>query len=203
MGSLFDLILRGKNIIEFLDRNQHLDLNIAYAFELPLHLGCRFSDEKSVEGLLAAGANPELFCGYGHNALQCIADADDLSTKVLSWLTRGYKQRGELAKYINSPDQSQGRRVTHYVARSRSQRPEVVYALNETGADWTLKDHEGNTPFELAAKNDHWIIASLLATSQWDMSDEAIKGVAVNVNSISACVWSKVSSQNVSGKSAH
>ena len=55
--------------MDFLDRNPHLDLNIVYASKLPLYLGCMYTNEKTVECLIAAGANLELFCGFGRNAL--------------------------------------------------------------------------------------------------------------------------------------
>ena len=191
-----------ERVVEFLDRNPHLDLNIApatYAFELPLHLGCKYTNGKTVERLLAAGADPELFCGFGRNALQCTADADLLDFDVMSWLTKDYKQRKERERYINSYDQSQDRRVTHYVAGSPNQRLEGVDALWNAGADWTLKDQKGNTPFEWAAENGHWIIASYIANLQWDIRDDEL---TTNAN-FPACRWTQINVQNVSGKSAY
>ena len=119
---------------------------------------------------------------------------------MLSWLTRVYKQREEAEKYINSPDQNQDRRATHYVAGSPHQRLDGVSALVDAGADWTLKDQTGNTPFELAAKKSHWIMTSKLAMIQWNEGDGT---TASNVNFISVFKWTHFKVQNVSGKSAH
>ena len=186
--------------MKFLDRNPHLDLNIVpvahgLSLELPLHLGCHFTNEKIVERLLAAGANPESFCGYGRNALQCTAHMDRLDSDVVSWLTRGYEQ-SKREQYINSPDQSQGRRVTHYVARSPNETLEGIIDL--TGTDWTLKDEKGMTPFEWAAKNGHWIIVSYIAMLQWFRVRERL----TNDLNLRYCRWKQVNVQNVSGKSS-
>lgn len=191
-------------IEKFLDSNPNLDLNIApevfatFPSELPLHLACRQGNEKSVERLLAAGANPESFCGHGCNALQCTAQAESLDEKVLMWLTKRY-ERSEKAKYINLPDQSQDRRATHYAAEGPNQRLEGAMALMIARADWTLKDKKGNTPFEWAAKHDNWIFASYLANSWWNIGDGDIKTDA----NYPGCHWKRVSVQNVSGKSAY
>ena len=150
--------------------------------------------------LLDAGANEESFCGDGRNALQCAAHAGSLSTDVLSWLTKDYKQREDIAKYINLPDQSQGRRAAHYVAGSPLQEIKGVNVLEDAGTDWTLKDQAGNTPFEWAAKRRRWIMTSRLAMIQWKTGDLT---KSVDVDFVPGCDWTHVSVQNVSGKSAH
>ena len=147
-----------------------------------------------MERLLAAGADPESFCSYGRNALQCAADTDSLNKDVLGWLTSGYTQKKEKEKYINLPDQNKDRRATHYVAGSPNQRLEGAIALDTAGADWTLVDRRRNTPFEWAARHGHWIITSYLARMQWGVRDGKMKTEA----DFSVCRWTQVNVQNVS-----
>ena len=152
-----------------------------------------------MERLLAASADPESFCGYGRNALQCAADGEFLDMDVLGWLTSGYTQREEKEKYINLPDQYKDRRATHYVAGSPNQRLEGAIALEVKGADWTLMDREGNTPFDWAARHGNWTITSYLAFMQWGVRDGKVKTEA----NFSVCRWTQVNVQNVSRKSTY
>ena len=166
--------------------------------ELPLHLGCRKGNGQVVERLLDAGADPERFCGYGRNALQCAADTDSLDRDVLHWLTSGYTKRKK-KEYIDLQDQNMDRRATHYVAGSPNQNIEAAIALEHAGADWTLVDGGENTPFEWAASHGHWVIPIYLARIQWGVADAEMKTEA----DFSVCRWTQVNVQIVSRESTY
>jgi ankyrin repeat protein len=186
-------------VYTFLDSNPSLDLNIVQAApiglpgrELPLHLASgQYSDEQIVGRLLAAGANPESFCGHGRNALQCIAYAGYLDYDSLGWLTRRYTREAK-KKYIDSLDQCGDRRAAHYVAESSDQNLEGVSALGNAGVNWRLKNKTGHTPFEWAVKHGHWIITSHLAKVLWDLRPFDKE------SDFSVCRWTQVNVQNVS-----
>ncbi|KAL8916040.1 MAG: hypothetical protein Q9172_006495 [Xanthocarpia lactea] len=179
-----------------LRRHPNLDLNIDWTSEywvpgeLPLHLACLFREEQIVEHLLAAGANPETFCGYGRNALQCAAYHDVLDLKILNWLIERYKDIEAKKVYINLPDQDGGLMATHYVAACPSRKLEGFWALE--GADWTLKNAGGETPFDVAARHGHWIITAQLARKQWGIKDVEFKTDAY----FGSYQWTQVNLQN-------
>ena len=202
----------------FLGHHRTFDLNIVppsvsgqLPLELPLHLACQYLQETTVDDLLDAGAKPESFCGHGCNALQCATYADVLDSKLVSRLTKCFESREAKKDYINSPNQAEDLRTTHYIARSPNQRLEGAFALDELEVDWTLKDRGKNTPYELAARHGNWKITSYLASKQWGKgsnkfktSDEFKTTVEFKAGSkvqVLVCQWTQVNVQNVSMKS--
>ncbi|KAL8908648.1 MAG: hypothetical protein Q9171_005360 [Xanthocarpia ochracea] len=180
----------------FLGRHPNLDLNIVPTskygapWELPLHVACLYRQEQSVEHLLAAGANPEAFCDYGRNALQCAAYHSVLDREMLNWLTERYKNLEEKKDYINLHDRNGDLMATHHVAACSRRNLEGFWALE--GADWTLKNVGGETPFDVAARHGHWIITAELARKQWGIKDVDFKTDAY----FGSCQWTQVNLQN-------
>ena len=162
--------------------------------ELPLHLACFYREERIVEQLLAAGANPETYCEYGRNALQCAAYHSVLDREMLNGLTEPYKNIEAKKAYIHLPDQKGDWMATHYVATAIKQSLEGIWAFEP--ADWTLKNGGGETPFELAARHRHWIITAELAKKQWGVGDDGFRFDTT----VSGCPWTRIDLQNVSRK---
>ena len=184
--------------------NPDLDLNTPPLthLELPLHIGCVFVNEQVVGLLLDAGADPDTFCGFGRNALQCAAFRCRLDIDKLSRLTRGKQGEVEKKRYINSTDRSQDQRAAaHHIVINGVVKG--AKALHEAGADWTIRDRGGKTPFELAfehaATRRDWTIASYLASIQWHAEYQKTGPNEYN----HACKWTWLEGQNVSKKSGH
>ena len=185
--------------------NPDLDLNtppLTTYPELPLHMGCRCGNEQVVERLLDAGADPDTFCGFGRNALQCTAFRRSLNIDKLSRLTRGKQDEVEKKRYINSTDRSQDQRAAvHYVVTNEV--VEGAKVLHEAGADWTIKDRGGETPFELAFEHApirrDWTIASYLASIQWHAEYDKTGPNEY----FRSCKWTWLDGQNVSKKSGY
>jgi ankyrin repeat protein len=154
-----------------LAENPRLDLNDlpeTDSGELMLHLAG--NSQFVLLHLLTAGANPKSFCKDGRNAVQCLANSGTLSPEVAKLLGSQYKGEEEKKTYINSLDENGDRSAAHYAASSSQQNPSTVEALQEMGVDWTKKDKEGRTPFELAATYGHSLMTSSLA--KWHVNKQ-------------------------------
>lgn len=195
---------------KFVEQHPGLNLNICLSlespshFEPPLHLACGLAAPEDILCcLLDAGSDPKAPCQLGCNALQCLAMTGRVDGSIVKTLTKKYTDEEQKKFYINATTQDKDMGATHLLA----ERKDLVVAdqisgydaLDGEGADWSLKDKNGRTPFEIAALQGNSTITALLALKEWESSKggrrmEELKGL---------CNWTDAGSQNVNNPSTH
>jgi ankyrin repeat protein len=185
------------DILDLLLANDKVDINDGgkSGYTL-LHLAMATSDVTTVRFLLSKGANPNVADQNGATPLHVAAYCAD-TTDVLGLIL----EKKEVV--INRLD-NDGQTALHYAVRGK--RVNNVGYLLENGADRTICDKKGNTPFQVAAaavSQDSAILDLLLANEKKSEIDERNNAEDLDIIELPASQENVVNVNSLDNSGAH